>query len=49
MRLRLVEISGQEATDRQTAFQRLKIAALESGDFCPAHIKAIKSPIPGRS
>jgi ubiquinone/menaquinone biosynthesis C-methylase UbiE len=49
MRLRLVELSGQEPTDRQTAFQRLKIAALDSGDFCPAHIKAMKPLIPGRN
>ncbi len=46
MRLRLVELSGQEITDMQAAFQRLKIAALDSGDFCPAYLKARKPHTP---
>ena len=46
MRLRLIELSGQEITDKQAAFQRLKIAALDSGDFCPAHLKARKPHTP---
>jgi len=39
---RLVEVSGQEIASKHAAFTRLKIAALDSGDFCPAHIRARK-------
>jgi len=42
LRSHLIEASGQEITNKQAAFQRLKIAALDSGDFCPAHLKARK-------
>ena len=38
----LIEVSGKEYTNKHAASQRLKIAALDSGDFCPAHLRGRK-------